>query len=116
MNKTNDKAISNMLLDMGILPHYNGYKYAKTAIELLLIEPNLITRRKVTKELYPGVAAIHQTTWTRVERSIRHAIEQAHKTMTARYRHVVGRYNPSAPSCSMFLAQCAEVLRLDMAS
>ncbi len=78
MDKTTERVISILLLEMGFQPHLTGYRYARTAIEMVMAEPNLIAKRKVTTELYPGIATVYKTTASRVERAIRHSIDIAH--------------------------------------
>lgn len=68
-----DDPVTAVIKEIGIPPHINGYTYVKEAVNLVLEDPNII--HKVTKSLYPGIAARFDTTSTRVERSIRHAIE-----------------------------------------
>lgn len=67
------QAIEAMCLRVGIPPHIQGYQYIHTAIEMILDKPYFINR--ITKELYPGIAVRHDTTASKVERSIRHAVE-----------------------------------------
>ncbi|MFD1030689.1 sporulation transcription factor Spo0A [Metaplanococcus flavidus] len=68
-----DDPITAVIKEIGIPPHINGYIYLKEAVNLVLEDSNVLN--KVTKSLYPGIAAKFDTTSTRVERSIRHAIE-----------------------------------------
>ncbi len=68
-----DDPVTAVIKEIGIPPHINGYIYLKEAVNLVLENPNII--HKVTKSLYPGIAERFDTTSTRVERSIRHAIE-----------------------------------------
>ncbi|TAA70691.1 sporulation transcription factor Spo0A [Planococcus salinarum] len=68
-----DDPITAVIKEIGVPPHINGYVYLKEAVNLVLEEPGII--QKVTKSLYPGIADRFDTTPTRVERSIRHAIE-----------------------------------------
>lgn len=67
------QTIEAMCLRVGIPPHIQGYQYIHTAIEMILDKPFFINR--ITKELYPGIAEQHDTTASKVERSIRHAVE-----------------------------------------
>ena len=67
--------ITEMLHQIGVPPHIKGYNYVRDAILMSLDDRNLINH--VTKELYPVVAKQNDTTPTRVERAIRHAIETA---------------------------------------
>ena len=60
---------------MGIPANIRGYTYLREAIILVIEEAQLLN--SVTKELYPRVAEMFDTTAARVERAIRHAIEIA---------------------------------------
>lgn len=70
-----EEEISLMLHEMGIQPHLKGYRYLRYAIAKVYQNINLIG--EVTKVLYPKIAERFDTTDTRVERAIRHAIERA---------------------------------------
>lgn len=65
--------ISNTLHELGVPSHVNGYKYIKEAINIMCSKSNM--ESYMTKELYLEIAKRHNSTSTRVERSIRHAIE-----------------------------------------
>ncbi len=67
--------VTEVLHQIGVPAHIKGYKYLRTAIILSIKDRDIINH--VTKELYPSVAKLHNSTSTRVERSIRHAIESA---------------------------------------
>ncbi len=73
--KTLSERITTMFLSIGIAPHIKGYRYLRHAIQLAVLDPNLIDR--ITKKLYPKIAAQYDTTPSKVERAIRHAIEVA---------------------------------------
>ncbi|WP_033541770.1 sporulation transcription factor Spo0A [Planococcus sp. CAU13] len=73
VQEVKDDPITAVIKEVGIPAHINGYIYMKEAVSLVLEDPNIIY--KVTKSLYPGIAAKFDTASTRVERSIRHAIE-----------------------------------------
>ncbi|WP_099206195.1 sporulation initiation factor Spo0A C-terminal domain-containing protein [Scatolibacter rhodanostii] len=70
-----NKQIIEMLRKLGVPANLLGYEYLKTAITLCLEDSSYINR--VTKRLYPDVAKAHDTTPSRAERAIRHAIEKA---------------------------------------
>ena len=59
----------------GIHPHNKGYQYLKVAVKFAVSQPEMINR--ITKGLYPAVAEFCMSTPSKVERSIRHAIEVA---------------------------------------
>lgn len=67
--------IAVMLRLIGVQPNVRGWRYIITAVELAAADEELV--HAVTKELYPAVAAKHETTPSRVERCIRSAIEYA---------------------------------------
>lgn len=68
-----DMRISYALNQLGIRPHVKGYKYLKDAIRIGIENPEDV--EWITKTLYPAVAKKNKTTWSRVERAIRHAIK-----------------------------------------
>lgn len=67
--------IDDVFLTIGIPPHIRGYVFLREAVKLVIKDKELIG--KITKELYPSVAKRFGTTPSKVERSIRHAIEVA---------------------------------------
>jgi two-component system response regulator (stage 0 sporulation protein A) len=70
-----DEKITNIFLVIGIPAHIRGYHFLREAIRMVYSDSNLIN--KITKELYPGIAARFDTSASKVERAIRHAIEVA---------------------------------------
>ena len=68
-----DEKITSIFLSVGIPAHIKGYHFLREAIRMVYYEPELISR--ITKELYPGIAKRFNTTPSKVERAIRHAIE-----------------------------------------
>ena len=66
-------SISKLLHDLGIPSHIKGYQFLRDAVNMLFEDPNMIGG--ITKELYPELANKYNTTVSRVERSIRHAVE-----------------------------------------
>lgn len=73
------KKIVEVLLDIGIPASLKGYNCLKAAIGLVLSDDAYI--QSITKRLYPTVAEECNTTASRVERAIRHAIEVAFSNM-----------------------------------
>jgi two-component system response regulator (stage 0 sporulation protein A) len=75
-NKTNDneinRRISNIFITIGILPHIKGYQYLRCAIKICVQKTEISC---ITKCLYPDVAKAFNTSPSKVERAIRHAIE-----------------------------------------
>ena len=74
-NKTLNMKISSMLMSVGIPANAWGYQFLRSAIILVSQHPDYT--KSITKQLYPLVAKQYETTASRVERSIRHAIEMA---------------------------------------
>lgn len=70
-----ENIIINTLLDLGVPAHIKGYRYLVTALSLVIENPDI--QEAITKELYPQIAKTHNSTGSRVERAIRHAVECA---------------------------------------
>ncbi|MBR3383452.1 MAG: sporulation transcription factor Spo0A [Clostridia bacterium] len=71
--RTLDEKITAVFLSVGIPAHIKGYHYLREAIRMVFNKPELISH--ITKELYPGIAKRFNTSPSKVERAIRHAIE-----------------------------------------
>ena len=72
---TLEEKISDIFIAIGIPPHIKGYRYLRTGIKMAVEMPYIINN--ITKELYPNIAKQYDTTPSKVERAIRHAIEVA---------------------------------------
>ena len=72
---TLDEKISDIFMSIGIPPHIKGYGYLREGIKITVRQPYII--KNVTKSLYPSIAKTFETTASKVERAIRHAIEVA---------------------------------------
>ena len=70
-----DERISNICISVGIPPNVLGYSYFREAIKITAKQPDIIN--KITKELYPYLAKKFNTTFAKVERALRHAMEIA---------------------------------------
>jgi len=68
-----NKKISDIFITVGIPAHIQGYKFLREAIKLTIKQPGIINC--ITKELYPSIAKQFNTSPSKVERAIRHAIE-----------------------------------------
>ena len=66
-------SVTKLLHELGVPSHIKGYSYIKEGINLIFNNPSLANA--ITKELYPMIAKKYDTTSSRVERAIRHAIE-----------------------------------------
>lgn len=108
-------AISKLLHSLGIPSHIKGYQYIRESIYLMYQNPNLISG--ITKEVYPEIAMRFDTTASRVERAIRHAIEVSwnrgdYELMEEIFGHSVD-YDRAKPTNSEFIATLADKLRID---
>ncbi len=74
-NRNLDEKISNVFISVGIPAHIKSYYFLRDAIKMAVDEPEIIN--SITKRLYPEVAEHFETTASKVERAIRHAIEVA---------------------------------------
>ena len=70
-----DERVANLFLALGIPPHIKGYQYLREAVRMVMADRDMINR--ITKELYPGIARRYDTSSSKVERAMRHAIEVA---------------------------------------
>ena len=108
-------SISKLLHDLGIPSHIKGYQFLRDAINMLFEDPNMIGG--ITKELYPELANKYNTTVSRVERSIRHAVEVSWNRgdidlMEKIFGHSVD-IDRAKPTNSEFIVTIADKLRLD---
>lgn len=74
-NKEVDEKITNIFITVGIPAHIKGYQFLREAIKMAIQEPEIIN--SITKKLYPNIAEKFDTSSSKVERAIRHAIEVA---------------------------------------
>ena len=106
--------VTRIIHQIGVPAHIKGYQYLRTAILLTVKDSDIIN--SVTKILYPSVAKKYQTTTSRVERAIRHAIEVAWDrgdvdTLNSYFGYTV-QNNRGKPTNSEFIAMIADNLRL----
>jgi two-component system response regulator (stage 0 sporulation protein A) len=99
---------------MGVPAHIKGYQYLRDAILLVIDEVNLLGA--ITKELYPMIAQKYNTTASRVERAIRHAIELAwdrgNVEMMNKFFGYTINVERGKPTNSEFIAMVADKLRI----
>ena len=110
-------SITKMLHSLGIPSHIKGYEYIRESVYLMYNDPTLIGA--ITKELYPEIAQKFNTTSSRVERAIRHAIEVSwnrgdYSLMEEIFGHSVD-YDRAKPTNSEFIATVADKMRLEAA-
>jgi len=70
-----DEKISKIFISVGIPPHIKGYSYLREGVKLAVKNPDIINN--ITKKLYPMIGEKYDTSASKVERAIRHAIEVA---------------------------------------
>ena len=73
--QTIDERLGGLFLTIGIPAHIKGYSFLREAVKMVVDQPDMINR--ITKELYPCVGKRFDTSASKVERAIRHAIEVA---------------------------------------
>ena len=106
--------VTKIIHQIGIPAHIKGYQYLRTAILMSIDDTDMIN--SVTKVLYPSVAKKFQTTTSRVERAIRHAIEVAWdrgdvETLNSYFGYTI-QNSRGKPTNSEFIAMIADNLRL----
>lgn len=107
--------ITKMLHELGIPSHIKGYLYIREGITLLYEDPKMVGN--ITKKLYPELARRYETTTSRVERAMRHAIEvgwiRSDWKMTEDLFGQSVDFDKAKPTNSEFLVTLADKLRLD---
>lgn len=107
--------VTNIIHDVGVPAHIKGYQYIREAILLAVEDEEIIN--SITKVLYPNLAKKYQTTPSRVERAIRHAIEVAWNRGQIEMHDKIFGYtvnsNKGKPTNSEFIAMIADKLRLE---
>jgi len=108
-------SITRMLHELGMPSHIKGYQYIRDGIVMIYNNPEIIGG--ITKELYPDVASKYNTTVSRVERAIRHAIEVSWNRgnwdlMEEIFGHSVD-IDKAKPTNSEFIVTIADKLRLE---
>jgi len=109
-----EKEVTDMIHSLGVPAHIKGYQYLRTAIGMAVREPSLIGA--ITKQLYPMIAKEYETSPSRVERAIRHAIEVAWsrgkmETLEETFGYTVS-LGKGKPTNSEFIALVADKIRL----
>lgn len=108
-------SITKMLHELGMPSHIKGYQYIREGITMVYDNPEIIGG--ITKELYPDIATKFDTTVSRVERAIRHAIEVSWNRgnwdfMEEVFGHSVD-IDKAKPTNSEFIVTIADKLRLE---
>ena len=118
-DKTNiETMVTNIIHEIGVPAHIKGYQYLREAIIIAVDDMDVINA--ITKVLYPQVAKTFQTTPSRVERAIRHAIEVAWDrgdldTLQSFFGYTVSN-TKGKPTNSEFIALIADRLQLQLKS
>ena len=110
-----ERDVTNVIHEIGVPAHIKGYQYLRDAIILSVNDMEMLN--SITKILYPTIAKRHQTTPSRVERAIRHAIEVAWSrgkmdTIDALFGYTVST-GKGKPTNSEFIALIADKIRLE---
>lgn len=108
-------SITHVLHELGIPSHIKGYQYIREAIDIIYNNPSVIGG--ITKELYPELAQKFDTTVSRVERAMRHAIEVSWNrgswdVMEEIFGHSVD-IDKAKPTNSEFIVTIADKLKLE---
>ena len=108
--------VTNVIHEVGVPAHIKGYQYLRTSIKLCVEDSEMLG--SVTKLLYPTVAKMYNTTSSRVERAIRHAIEVAWDRgdvdVLSSYFGYTIQSQRGKPTNSEFIAMIADKLKLSM--
>ena len=109
-----EQDVTDMIHEIGVPAHIKGYQYLREAIMMSVEDPGMIS--SITKILYPTIAKRFQTTPSRVERAIRHAIEVAWsrgrmETLDALFGYTIDT-GKGKPTNSEFIALIADRIRL----
>lgn len=110
-----EASITNIIHEVGVPAHIKGYMYLREAITMVYNDIELLG--SITKSLYPQIAAKYNTTASRVERAIRHAIEVAWSrgnidSISALFGYTIN-ISKAKPTNSEFIAMVADRLRLE---
>lgn len=107
--------VTNMIHEIGVPAHIKGYQYLRDAIMMSVNDIEMLG--SITKILYPTIAKKYQTTPSRVERAIRHAIEVAWSrgkmdTIDALFGYTINM-GKGKPTNSEFIAMIADKIRIE---
>ena len=111
-----ERLVTSIIHEVGVPAHIKGYQYVREAIVIAVQDMEVINA--VTKVLYPEVARRYNTTPSRVERAVRHAIETAWdrgdlETLQRYFGYTVSN-TKGKPTNSEFIAMIADRIRLQM--
>lgn len=111
-----EEKITNIFITVGIPAHIKGYQFLREAIKLAMENPDIIN--SITKKLYPSIAERFETSASKVERAIRHAIEVAwNRGKIENINSIFGLTvysNNEKPTNGEFIALVADKMLLDV--
>lgn len=111
-----EEKITNLFISVGIPAHIKGYQFLREAIKLAMENPDIIN--SITKRLYPSIAEKFDTSASKVERAIRHAIEVAwNRGKIENINSIFGLTvytNNEKPTNGEFIALVADKMLLDV--
>lgn len=115
MERNLETDVTSIIHEIGVPAHIKGYQYLRDAIIMSVGDMDMLN--SITKILYPTIAKKHQTTPSRVERAIRHAIEVAWSrgkmdTIDELFGYTVST-GKGKPTNSEFIALIADKIRLE---
>ena len=107
--------VTNIIHEIGVPAHIKGYQYLRDAIVMSVLDMDMLN--SITKVLYPTIAKKYDTTFSRVERAIRHAIEVAWSrgkmdTIDELFGYTIN-HGKGKPTNSEFIALITDKIRLD---
>lgn len=110
-----EKVVTDLIHEIGVPAHIKGYQYLREAIMMSVKDMEMLN--SITKILYPTIAKKYQTTPSRVERAIRHAIEVAWsrgrlETLQEIFGHTID-IDKGKPTNSEFIAMIADKIRMN---
>jgi len=110
-----ERKVTDMMLDMGVPVHLNGFRYLRKSILMCMDDMELVS--SVTKLLYPEIAKKFRTTDQKVERAIRNAIEVSWERGNEETFEELFGYSLSTgkqrPTNSEYIAGIADVIMLE---
>lgn len=101
--------VYDLLRALNITPNVKGYHYLKFILEMCEKDPTYHSK-PITKEIYPDCARNFDTTSSRVERAIRHAIESSYDSNPEKFPQVFGGDFPKEPTNSEFIGLVSEYI------
>lgn len=115
-NTNLEALVTTIIHDFGIPAHITGYFYLREALIYAILNMAIVTG--ITKTLYPAIAKMYGTTPSRVERSIRHAIEiswdRCDQAVQQKFFHYSSSNTKYRPTNSEFIATLTDYIKLKL--